>query len=100
MRTRGWELVTTNEPSVLAKPFLDAFVVEDGQSDRRLPDPPCTDESDGCEAFGETNDLLDQLVASETGPRPRGRRLSRYARYKCKVLNSWVVEATDLVWAG
>jgi hypothetical protein len=59
MRTRSWELVATNEPSVLAKSLLDAVVVEDRQRDRRLPDPPCTDESEGCEAFGETNDLLD-----------------------------------------
>jgi hypothetical protein len=73
MSTRSRELVATDEPAVLAEPFLDAVVVEDGQSNRRLPDPPYANESDGCEFFGETNDLLDQLVASETGPRRRGR---------------------------
>jgi hypothetical protein len=87
MRTRSWELVATNEPAVLAKPLLDAIVVEDS-------------ESDGCEGSGETNDLFDQFIAPETGSRRRGRRLSRCARCKCKIRNSLVVEAADLVWTG
>ena len=99
MSTRSRELVATDEPAVLAEPFLDAVVVEDGQSNRRLPDPPYANESDGRELFGEANDLLDQLVASETGPRRRGRRLSKYARYKYRSLDSLVVEVADLVWA-
>jgi hypothetical protein len=69
MTTRSWELVATDESAVLPKALLDAVVVEESSSDGRLPDPPCADESDGCEVLGETNDLLDQLVASETGPR-------------------------------
>ena len=73
MSTRSRELIATDEPAVLAKPLLDTVVVEDSQCYGCLSDPPWTDESDGCEFFGETNDLLDQLVASETGPRPRGR---------------------------
>jgi hypothetical protein len=73
MSTRSWELVTTNEPAVLAESLLDAIVVEDSQGDRCLPDPPYTKESDGCEIFGETDNLLDQLVASETDPWGRGR---------------------------
>jgi hypothetical protein len=100
MRARSWELVTTNEPAVIAKSLLDAIVVEDGESDRRLPDPSCTDESDGYEGSGETNDLLDQLIAPETGSRRRGRWLSRYAGRKCKIRNPLVVEAADLVWTG
>jgi hypothetical protein len=100
MRTRSWELVATDEPAVLAKPLLDAIVVEDSESDRRLPDPSCTDESDGCEGSGETNDLFDQLIAPETGSRRRGRRLSGCARCECKVRNSLAVEAADLVWTG
>jgi len=44
-------------------------MVKDCQSDRRFPDSPCTDESDWSEAFGQTDDLLDQLVPSETRPR-------------------------------
>jgi hypothetical protein len=30
MSTRGRELVTTDEPSVVTKPLFDAIVVEDG----------------------------------------------------------------------
>jgi hypothetical protein len=48
MSARGRELVATNEPPVLAEPLLDPIVVEDGQGDGCLPDPPCTDQSDGC----------------------------------------------------
>ena len=73
MCTRSGELVATDEPTVLAKPLLDAILVENSPGDGCLPDPSCTDESDGCEGFGETNDLLDQFTASETGPRPWGR---------------------------
>ena len=73
MSTRSRELIATDEPAVLAEPLLDAVVVEYSQSDGCLPDPPGTYESDGYEGFGETNDLLDQLVASETGPWWRGR---------------------------
>jgi len=54
-----WKLVATDEPTVIAKPLLDAIVMEDSQSNRRLPDPPCTDESDWGEVFNETNDPLD-----------------------------------------
>jgi hypothetical protein len=73
MRTRSWELVATDESTVIAKPGLDAIVVKDGESDGCFPDPPCANEGDGFEVFGETNELLDQLVASETGPGWRGR---------------------------
>lgn len=69
MSARNREFVTTNEPSVVAKPFLDALVVENGEGDRCLPDSRCANESNGLEAFYETNYLLDQLVAPETGPR-------------------------------
>jgi len=68
-----WKLVAADEPTVVAEPLLDAIVMENGQSNGRLPDPPCTDESDWSEVLSETNDPLDQLVASETGPGRRGR---------------------------
>jgi hypothetical protein len=97
MNTRGGELVATNEPPVLAKTSLDAIVVEGGQSNGCLPDPACTDESDWCEGIGETDDPLDQLVASETGPRWRGRRFSRrYTRCGCENLNLMSFEIADL----
>ena len=73
MCARGGELVATDEPTVGPKPFLDAIVVEDAQGDRGFPDPSCSDESDWSETFRETDDLLDQVLASETGPWPWGR---------------------------
>jgi hypothetical protein len=97
MSARSWELVATNEPAVVAKSLLDAIVVEDSQSDGRLPDPPWTDESDGCEVLCEANNLLDQLVASKTGPRRRGRQFSRRdARCECENGDPMVFEIADL----
>ena len=75
--TRGCELVTTNEATVIAKPGLDPIVVEDSEGDGRFPDAPCTDESNRFEVFSETDDLLDQFSASETCPGLRGRRFSQ-----------------------
>ena len=96
MSARCRELVTTDEPAVVSESFLDAIVVEDSQGDGCFPDPSWTDESDWIEGFGDTEDLLDQLVTSETGPRPWGWELSRYARCKCEELGSSLVEAADL----
>ena len=59
MCARGRELVAGNKSTVVSKAFLDAIVVEDGQSDGRFPDPARADESDRSEVFGEVNDLLD-----------------------------------------
>ena len=80
MSARGRELVATDESTIASKPCLDAIMVEDGQSDGCFPDPPWTDESDWSEVFSEANDFLDQVVASKTGPRPRGGKFSEYAR--------------------
>jgi len=73
MSTRGGELVAADEPAVAVKPFLDAIVVKDSQSDGRLADSAGTNESDGCEVCCQINDLLDQLATPETGPWRRGR---------------------------
>ena len=95
-----WELVTTDEPAVFTKPFFNAIVVEDSERDGCFPDPTRANESDGREVLGETNDLVDQLVASETGPWWRGRRLSKScARCKRKVLDVFIVKTADLFWA-
>ena len=72
-------------------------MVEDSQGDGCFPDPSWADEGDWTEGFGDTDDLLNQLVTSEAGPRPWGRGLSRNARYKCEELDPPVVEAADLV---
>ena len=82
MRERGGELVTTDEPAVDSEPLLDAIVVEGSQSDGCFPDAPCTNESDWSEGFGEVGDLLDQLIASKTGPWRRGRKFTGWTGYK------------------
>ena len=77
MSTRGWELVTTDEPTIVAEPCLDATIVENREGDRRFPDPSCTNESDGFQVFGEANNVLDQLIAPETGPWRRWGKFSK-----------------------
>ena len=77
MGTGCGELVATDESTVVAKPFLDLIVVEDGQGNRRFPNPPWTDEGDWSRVFCEANDLLNELVAPEKIPRRRGRRFSK-----------------------
>jgi len=81
MITRRRELVATEEPTVVAKPLPDAIVMEDRQSDRGLPDTRYSDESDGCAVFCETNDPVNQFVASKADRR-WGRGFPRSA--KCK----------------
>ena len=77
MSGRGGELVTTDEPTVISKPFLDAIVVEDSESNGRFSDSSWADESEWGEALCGTDDLLDQLATPETGPWRRGRRFSK-----------------------
>ena len=90
-------MIAADKPAVISKTSLDAIVVENGQSDGRFSNPPCTDEGDWSEVFCETNDLFDQLVASEAGSWWRGRRLSEYTICECKVMDSSMVEAADPV---
>ena len=61
-------------------------MVEDLQSDGRLPDAASTDEGNRVQAFCKTNDTFDELVASETGSWRRGRLLSGRAKYEHKLL--------------
>ena len=75
--TRSRELIATNESAVIAKAVLDPIVVEDSKGDGGFPNPPRTDESNRFEVFGETDNLLNQFTASETGPRRRRRRFSK-----------------------
>lgn len=67
VRTRGGELITTNEPTVVAKPLLDPIAVENGERNGGLADSTGADESDWKEVLGEGNHLPDQLIASEEG---------------------------------
>ena len=73
MGTGTGELVTTDESAVVTESLFDAIVMKDSQSDGCLSDSTSTNEGDGCEVFGQTDDPLNQLVTSETGPRRRGR---------------------------
>ena len=73
MSARCGELVATDKSTAVSKSLVDAIMVKDSQSDRGFPDSSCADESDWSKVFCETNDLLDQFVASKTGPRWRGR---------------------------
>jgi len=95
---RSGELVATDESAMITKPFPDAIVMEDSQGDGCFPDSTCTNESDRCTVFSESNDPLDQLVASKTGLRWWGRGFPRYAGFKCKTLGPLVVYITDLIW--
>ena len=79
-------MVATDESTVMAKPLLDAIVVEDGQGDGRLANSASTNQSDWNRPFGEIDYLLDQLVASEEGPWGQRWRFSRYARFGCKMM--------------
>ena len=65
----GRELVTPNESTVVAKPLLDLIVVEDGEGDGGFADSTGTNEGNRNKTLSEINYLLDQLVASEEGPR-------------------------------
>jgi len=86
MSARGRELVTPNESTVMTKPLFDPVVVENGQCDRGLADSTSTDESDWGGLLSKIDYLLDQLIASEEGPRWRRWRFSGYPRFACKMI--------------
>ena len=96
MSARWKELVATDEPTIVSEPLFDAIVVEDGQSDRGFPNPPCTNESNWSEGFCEVNNLLDQLVASETCSSRWEWGFSRHARCRYKILGQLAAEIADL----
>ena len=73
MGRRSRELVATDETTVVAKPFLDAAVVNRIEGNGSFPNSSCTDEGDGLEVLCETNYLLNQFFAPKTGPRRRRR---------------------------
>ena len=73
MDGRGWELITSDEPTILTKPLFDALVMKSCQNDRCLADSAGTNKGYWSQVFRETNDRLDKVVTSETSPRRRGR---------------------------
>jgi len=80
MRERGGELVAADEPTVFPETLLDAIVMEDGQSGARLANSARTNKSDWGEIFGQNDDFLGQLSASEVDPRWWRWWFSEYAR--------------------
>lgn len=47
MAARSRELITTQEPTAIAKFVFDVNVMEDGECNKRFPDTLCIDQSDG-----------------------------------------------------
>ena len=77
MRTGGYELIATNEATIVAKPLLDPVVVENSQSDGGLADSARANEGDWNEVLSEINYLLDKVVACKEGSWGRGREFSK-----------------------
>ena len=73
MNERGWELVASDESTVLVKPLLDAMVMKNGQNDGCLADSTGTDEGHGREVYCQSDDIFNQLVTAENSPRRRWR---------------------------
>ena len=71
---------------MIAKPLLDATVVEDGESDRGFPNSTAANESHRAEILRKIDDSFDELVTPKTSPRRRGRRFPRYTT--CELLDS------------
>ena len=90
MTTGGSELVATNEPTVVAKPFLDPIVVEDSQSDGGLANTARANESDWKKVLSEINYVLDQLVTSKEGSWGRRGEFSKEASFKCEMMSPLV----------
>ena len=59
IETGSRELITADESTVIAKLIFDPLIVENSKSYRSLPDPSCTDESEGFEVFCQSDNLLD-----------------------------------------
>ena len=95
----GGELVASDEAPIVTETLLDAVVVEDCESDGCLADPSWTDQSNWGQVFSETNNLLNQIIASTAGPWRWGRGFTGYyTKFKREILNSLVVGSPDLVW--
>ena len=96
MSARGRELVTADESTIVAKSSSDAIVIKDSQGDRSLSDPGGTNESNLGEVFYESNNLLDQLVASKENPRWWRWQFPGCAGCKRKTLSPLAVEIANL----
>ena len=97
MDRRRWELVTTNESTFVTESLLDAIVVKNSQGDGSLAYTTGTNESNRCQVLSETDDLLDQVIASEANSWWWWRRFSGDTRRKCKRMNPSITQIADLV---
>ena len=88
MRKCGWELVASDELSILPKLLLDAMVMKNSQSDGCLATSTGTDKGSGSKVFHQSNDLFNQLITSKTGPQCRWWWFTRYGGCKHKRLCS------------
>jgi hypothetical protein len=91
MGTRGGELITADEPTVIAKLSLYPIVVKNSQGDGGLANPSGTSESDWNRVLSEIYYILDQLVASEERPWWQRRGFSGYARFECQMMGPFTV---------
>ena len=96
MGGRGGELVARNEATVVAKSLFDAIVMKNGQCDGSLANPTGTNESDRGDVLYESDYFLNQLVACEEDPGWWMWQFREYARCKCKTLNPFMIEISDL----
>ena len=75
---RSPETRQDNEPAVPTKLFLDAIIMDESQGNGCLANSTSTNESNGCKVFSKGNNLLNQFVASKTGPWWWGRQLPKW----------------------
>ena len=87
----GRDLITANESTIVSKPLLDLIVVEDRQGDGGFADSTGTNEGNWNKVLSEIDYVLDQVVASEEGPRWKRWRLPRRAAFKCKIMGPSIV---------
>ena len=59
------EMIAADEPTIVTEHLFDASIVKEGQDYGCLPNPAGPDQSDWCEVLCETDDPLDQIIASK-----------------------------------
>ena len=97
MGVGGRKLVATDEPAIVSESFLDATMVEDSEGNGGFLNPPWTDEGNWGKAFCETDDLLDQFIASETDLGSWGGDSPRGMLCEGKTVDPMLFEVADLV---
>ena len=96
MGARSWELITPDEPTVVTEPLFDAVVVEDGEGNRRFPNPSCTDKGDWNEGFCEASNLLDQFIPPKARPWSWGWEFARRGAAQREILDPIALKVANL----